>query len=42
MTLCNKANFDLILLVKYDILQKGLNMKIFCGMFRFPLLFTEP
>ena len=26
LTLCNKANFDPILLVKYDVLLKGLNM----------------
>ena len=26
LTLCKKANFDLILLVKYDVFQKGLNM----------------
>ena len=29
LTLCNKANFDPILLVKYDVLQNGLNMKEF-------------
>ena len=36
LTLCNKANFDPILLVNYDVLQKGLNMKKFYRMFSFP------
>ena len=36
-TLCNKANFDPILLVKYNVPQKGLNMKKFYGMFSFLL-----
>ena len=36
LTLCNKANFDPILLVKYDVLQNGLKMNSFYRMFSFP------
>ena len=36
LTLCNKGNFDPILLVEYDVLQKGLDMKEFYEMFSFP------
>ena len=36
LTLCNKANFDPLLLVEYDVLQKGFNMNNFYGMFSFP------
>ena len=35
MSLCNNVNIDPILLVKYDVLQKGLNIKEFYGMFSF-------
>ena len=27
LTLCNEANFDSVLLIKYDVVQKCLNVK---------------